>query len=77
MLLSIFLDIEDCVTPLSDDIALDLATILTRNGVVGNGMVVGDKACTLESRGRTDVIAAMREHEIGLHTDRHARPPNV
>ena len=77
MLLSIFLDIEDCVTPLSDDIALDLATILTRNGVVGNGMVVGDKARTLESRGRTDVIAALREHEIGLHTDRHSRHPNV
>ena len=77
MLLSVFLDIEDCVTPLSDDIALDLAVILSRHGVVSNSMVVGDKARTLEQRGRGDVIAALRQHEIGLHTDRHSRHPNV
>jgi len=74
---SLFFDVEDCVTPLSDDIAKDLAGIVTEHGLVADFMVVGEKARTLQSRGRWDVIEALGRHEIGLHTDRHSRHPTV
>lgn len=77
MYISIFLDIEDCITPLSDDIARDLADILARHGIVANAVVVGDKMRTLERRGRFDVIQALKQHEVGLHSDRHSRHPTV
>jgi hypothetical protein len=77
MILSLFFDGEDCITPLSDDIAKDLADIVADHGLVGNFMVVGEKARVLESRQRHDVIAALRRHEIGLHSDRHSRHPTV
>ncbi len=77
MLVSLFFDVEDCVTPVSDDIARDLATIVSDHGLVADFMVVGDKARTLESRGRWDVIEALGRHEVGLHTNRHSRHPTV
>ena len=75
--ISLFFDVEDCVTPLSDDIAKDLGDIVSEHGLVGDFMVVGDKARMLESRGRWDVIEALSRHEIGLHTNRHSRHPTV
>ena len=77
MYISLFVDVEDCGTPASDDVAGDVAEILSDRGLVANLMVVGDKARILERRGRHDVIAALRRHEIGLHSDRHSRHPTV
>ena len=77
MYISLFIDVEDCGTPLSDDVAKDMAGVLTDHGLTGNMMVVGDKARTLEQRGREDVIAALSRHEIGLHSDRHSFHPTV
>jgi len=77
MYITLFFDVEDCVTPLSDDIAKDLADTLSDHGLKGEFMVVGDKARMLEKRGRWDVIEALRRHEVGLHTNRHSRHPNV
>jgi peptidoglycan/xylan/chitin deacetylase (PgdA/CDA1 family) len=77
MYVSLFFDVEDCVTPLSDDIAKDLADVVSRHGLVADFLVVGDKARTLEQRGRTDVINALRRHSVGLHTNRHSRHPTV
>lgn len=77
MYISLFFDVEDCITPASDDIAKDLADIMSAQGLVGNFMVVGDKARVLESRGRQDVIRAISRHEIGLHSNRHSRHPTV
>jgi hypothetical protein len=77
MYISLFFDVEDCVTPISDDIAKNLAEIVSEHGLVGNFMVAGNKARVLESRGRWDVIEALGRHEVGLHTNRHSRHPTV
>ena len=77
MYISLFVDVEDGCTPLSDDIARDMADIISGHGLSGNLMVVGDKARVLERRGRQDVIAALCRHEIGLHSDRHSRHPTI
>src|SRR5262249_52777677 len=37
--------------------------------------VVGEKARTLERRKRTDVIAALKKHEIGYHSNWHSTQP--
>ena len=43
--------------------------MLTRQGVRATFKVVGEKARTLERRGRRDVIAALTKHEIGYHSN--------
>ena len=75
MYVYISFDVEDLVHPDSDDIALDIAQMLAGEGVIGSMCVVGEKARLWERRGRTDVIAAMRPHDLSLHTDRHSMHP--
>ena len=75
VLVTLWFDTEDYVLPQSDDAAKRLAEILTRLGVRATFKMVGEKARVLEQRGRTDVIEALRAHEIGYHTDMHSRPP--
>lgn len=71
----LWFDTEDYIEPSSDDAALRLATDLRQLGVKATFKVVGEKARTLEKRGRKDVIAALRGHDIGYHTDYHSVPP--
>ncbi len=71
----LWFDTEDYIEPSSDDAALRLATDLRQLGVKATFKVVGEKARMLEKRGRTDVIAALRWHEIGYHTNFHSVPP--
>ncbi len=75
ILVTLWFDTEDYVLPQSDDAAKRLAEILTKLGVRATFKIVGEKARVLEQRGRTDVIEALRAHEIGYHTDMHSRPP--
>lgn len=73
-------DTEDYVTPESeriDDIPKWLAETMTEEGVTGTFFVIGEKARSLERRGRRDVIAAMARHDIGSHTDRGSIHPTV
>ncbi len=70
-------DVEDIVHPDADDIPLDLARLLADDGIVASMYVVGEKARTWERRGRTDVIAAVGQHDVGLHTDHHSIHPTV
>ncbi|MCC6456258.1 MAG: hypothetical protein IT328_14990 [Caldilineaceae bacterium] len=70
-------DVEDIVHPDSDDIALDIAARLADVGVVASMYVVGEKARLWERRGRGDVIAAVGQHDVGLHTDHHSIHPTV
>lgn len=72
---TLWFDTEDYVLPQSDDAAKRLAEILTKLGVRATFKMVGEKARVLQQRGRTDVIEALRAHEIGYHTDTHSRPP--
>ncbi len=77
MYLYICFDVEDLVHPDSDDIPRDIAEMLADDGIVASMYVVGEKARLWERRGRTDVIAAVRQHDVGLHTDHHSVHPTV
>lgn len=72
---TLWFDTEDYILPASDDAALRLARFLTEEGIKATFKVVGEKARTLERRGRQDVIDALRRHDIGYHTDWHSTHP--
>lgn len=73
-------DVEDYVTPAKegiDNIPKWLADIMTEEGVTGTFFVIGEKARSLEKRGRQDVIQAMARHDIGSHTNLGSIHPTV
>ena len=76
MYVILWFDTEDYLLPASDDAALRLADFLTGEGVRATFKVVGEKARTLERRKRTDVIAALKKHEIGYHANWHSVQPS-
>jgi hypothetical protein len=71
----LWFDTEDYILPPSDDAAKKLAEFLTAEGVHATFKVVGEKARTLERRGRKDVIDALRQHDIGYHSNTHSQHP--
>src|SRR5262245_44431678 len=71
----LWFDTEDYILPASDDAALGVADFLTRQGIRGTFKVVGHKARTLEKRKRFDVVAALKKHEIGYHSNWHSTQP--
>lgn len=71
----LWFDTEDYILPPSDDAAKRLADFLTQQGVRATFKVVGEKARTLERRGRKDVIASLQQHEIGYHSNTHSQHP--
>ena len=71
----IWFDTEDYILPPSDDAAKRLADFLTAEHVPATFKVVGEKARTLERRGRADVIASLRNHDIGYHANTHSQHP--
>jgi len=73
----LWFDTEDYILPQSDDAAKRVAELLTRQGVRATFKVVGEKARTLERRGRKDVIEALARHEIGYHSNTHSQHPTV
>ena len=73
-------DTEDYISPEAehiDDIPKWLAETMTEEGVTGTFFVIGEKARSLEKRGRGDVIAAMAKHDIGSHTNFGSIHPTV
>ncbi|MEP7271407.1 MAG: polysaccharide deacetylase family protein [Acidobacteriota bacterium] len=74
---TLWFDTEDYILPQSDDAAKRVAEMLTRLGIKATFKVVGEKARTLERRGRHDVIAALKKHEIGYHSDTHSQQPTI
>jgi hypothetical protein len=71
----LWFDTEDYILPASDDAALKVADWLTKEGIKATFKVVGEKARTLERRGRQDVIDALKKHEIGYHSNYHSVQP--
>ena len=71
----LWFDTEDYLLPASDDAARRVAEILTARGVRATFKLVGEKARRLERRGRADVIAALRKHDIGYHSNLHSVHP--
>jgi hypothetical protein len=73
-------DTEDYISPEAeriDDIPKWLAETMTEEGVTGTFFVIGEKARSLERRGRGDVIAAMAKQDIGSHTNFGSIHPTV
>jgi len=73
-------DVEDYISPESegvDDIPLWLAETMHEVGVTGTFFIIGEKARSLEARGRQDVIDAMASHDIGSHTNYGSIHPTV
>jgi hypothetical protein len=71
----LWFDTEDYLLPADDDAAMRLANFLTEQRIRATFKVVGEKARTLERRGRRDVIAALSKHEIGYHANWHSVQP--
>ncbi|HVT13193.1 MAG TPA: hypothetical protein VHE55_13090 [Fimbriimonadaceae bacterium] len=74
---SVFMDVEDPVNPLADDAAGEIAALFSEAGVRGSFCLTGEKCRTLLTRGRFDVIEALRPHCLGLHTDTHSVHPTT
>ena len=70
-------DVEDCTITQSDDAAKRLADILAAHDVRGTFKVVGQKARMLRQRVRYKVIDALRQHEIGFHSNWHGLRPQI
>ena len=74
---TLWFDTEDYILPQDDDATKRLAEMLTRLGVRATFKIVGEKARVLESRGRRDVIAALKRHDIGYHSNTHSQQPTI
>src|SRR5687768_11901784 len=59
----LWFDTEDYMLPASDDAAERVAEMLSERKVKATFKVVGEKARTLQKRGRADVIAALKRHD--------------
>ena len=70
-------DTEDYTNPGADDAVLRLARLLGEEGVRGCFNIVAVLARALAERGRTDILAALRPHEIGYHGYDHSWHPNM
>src|SRR5437899_8941467 len=71
----LWFDTEDYLLPADDDAAKRLAEMLSERGIRATFKVVGEKARVLERRGRGDVIAALKKHDIGYHANFHSVHP--
>jgi len=71
----LWFDTEDYLLPADDDACKRLAQMLTERHIRATFKVVGEKARVLERRGRQDVIAALRNHDIAFHANFHSVHP--
>lgn len=68
-------DVEDYLTPESDDALKGLLEVFERQGAQATWKVVAEKARVLEQRGRSDIIRLLQRQDIGYHTDNHSQHP--
>src|SRR5687767_14781589 len=73
----LWFDAEDFLLLADDDATKRLCDMLTERGIRATFKLVGEKARVLERRGRKDVIAALKKHDIGYHSDFHSVHPTV
>jgi hypothetical protein len=71
----LWFDTEDYLLPADDDATLHISKFLTSEGIRCTHKLVGEKARVLERRGRTDVIDAIKQHEVGYHSNFHSVQP--
>lgn len=68
-------DSEDYLTPQAADAELWWAKALRERGLRGSWQLVGELVRSLVATGRSDVLAAVAQHEMGFHTNYHSLPP--
>src|SRR5262249_42950402 len=66
---------EGYILPASDHATLRVARFLTRGPIRAVFKIVGERARSFERRGRTDIIEALKKHEIGYHSHWHSVHP--
>ena len=71
----VFLDTEDYTDPVSDDAILEMANLLSEEGVVGNFDVVGFLVQRLIESRRFDVLDSLRNHTVGSQSLYHSLHP--
>ena len=71
----LWFDTEDYLLPADDDADKRLADMLSQKHIRATFKVVGEKARVLERRGRQDVIDALKQHDIGYHSNFHSVHP--
>jgi len=76
-LVSVFMDVEDPINPLSDDAAAAVFETFRKAGVRGSFCVTGEKCRTIAARGRMDLVDALQPHCLGLHTNTHSQHPTT
>jgi len=64
-------DTEDFITPESDGIIRTIAEMLERRGMRATFGITADKARSLWTRGRKDVIDALKRHDVQYHANTH------
>ncbi len=72
-----FFDTEDFTSETCADATLNLANLLTEEGVKGHFAVVALFAEQLTNWGRSDVVEALKNHIIGTHTYGHSYHPTI
>jgi hypothetical protein len=71
-------DVEDFLTPESDDALLAMMESMRRVGLPGSYGLVGKKVSALKSRGRFEILARLREERsIGFHSTSHSEHPTL
>ena len=70
-------DVEDYITSQADDAVEGLIGTFDAQAVRATWKLVGEKLRVLERRGRGDITELPRHHDVGYHTDFHARHPTV
>src|SRR5882672_3569634 len=71
----LWFDTEDYLSANDDDATKRLCELLTERGIRATFKIVGEKARVLEQRHRSDVIAALKKHDIGYHANLHSVHP--
>ncbi len=70
-------DVEDYVTPESEDALLGLLNLCEERNIKGVFKLVGEKARSLQEHGRTDILQKLKNHEVGYHADMHSQHPTI
>lgn len=68
---------EEFVTPAHNEILIKIATILSERKIIGSFHLTGELARSLRDNRRPDVIEALRQHEIGYHSNTHGAYPFI
>lgn len=71
----LWFDVEDYITPQTQDAWYGLLQLLNAKNVTGIFKIVGEKARLTSEQNRTDILRELSRHEAGYHSDMHSQHP--